>query len=109
MAHVDGQRHILRTRMLWNYREGSEAETEFPGITLLRLSEKSRTSLQRSLTGHREGTFRPILDSVYRPNPRSERCSNHFSDSLFRQFVNRSNKPPPKLIANSASYLLTTL
>ena len=49
-----------------------------------RLSEKSRTSLQRSLTGHLNGTFQPVLTFVYRPNLRSKCCSNPFSDSLRR-------------------------
>jgi hypothetical protein len=33
-----------------------------------KLSEKSRRRLQRSITGHRNATFRPIFASVYRPS-----------------------------------------
>src|SRR5215216_1239585 len=44
--------HTLR------YRIGMRVyESGFPRMSLLKLSEKSRTSLQRSLTGHRNGTF----------------------------------------------------
>ena len=53
---------------------------------LEKLSEKSRTLLQRSLMGHRNGTFRPVLAFVYWPNLRSKRCSYPFSDS-FRETV----------------------
>src|SRR5919202_2319447 len=49
---------------------------------LEKLSEKSRTPLQRSLTGHRNDTFRLILAFVYWPNLRSKRCSYPFSDSF---------------------------
>ena len=35
-------------------------------------------------TDRREGTFRPISPSLYRPNPRSERCTNPFSDGFGR-------------------------
>src|ERR671920_755133 len=50
-----------------------------------KLSEKSRTLLQRSLTGHRSDTCRPVLAFVYRPNLRSKRCSYPFSDSFSRK------------------------
>jgi DDE superfamily endonuclease len=55
---------------------------EVPRIHLLKLSEKGRRSLQCSLTNHRNDTFRPTLASSHLPNPRSERCSYPFSDSL---------------------------
>ena len=56
-----------------------------------KLSEKSRTPLQRSLTGHRNDTFRLILAFVYRPNLRSKRCSYPFSDS-FKMFILGNSK-----------------
>src|SRR5829696_9728285 len=56
--------------------------SEFPRTPYTKLSEKSRTLLQRSLTGHRNGTCRPVLAFVYRPNLRSKRCSYPFSDSF---------------------------
>src|SRR5215210_6158433 len=37
----------------------------FREFRLLELSEKSRGSLQQNLMGHQNGTFRPILTSVY--------------------------------------------
>src|SRR5215218_2084909 len=68
------------------YRIGMRAyeclSSGFPGIYALRLSEKSRPRLQRSLTGHRNSTFRPILAFVFRPSLRSKGCSYPFSDSL---------------------------
>src|SRR5829696_9066684 len=39
-------------------------------IFCAKLSEKSRTHLQRSLTGHPNGTFRLVLASIYPPNLR---------------------------------------
>ena len=51
-----------------------------------KLSEKSRTGLQSSLTGHRNGTFRSILASVYRPNLWLERSLYPFSDSFLTEF-----------------------
>src|SRR5215208_2730802 len=62
------------------------ASTLYSPYCLEKLSEKSRRCLQRSLTGHRKGAFRPSLASVYRPNPRSERCSYPFrtvSEAVF--------------------------
>src|SRR5215216_2896324 len=63
--------------------------------------------LRRSPTGRREGTFRPISPSVYRPNPQSERCSYPFSDSFGRCVLGSSSgrvkkchlahAPPPAL------------
>jgi hypothetical protein len=47
-------------------------------VQLEKLSEKSRMSLQGSLTGHRNGAFRPILASIYLPNSRSERRPHPF-------------------------------
>jgi hypothetical protein len=41
-------------------------------------SEKSRRCLRCCPTARRNGTFRSILPSVYRPNPCSERCSYPF-------------------------------
>jgi hypothetical protein len=52
-------------------------------------SEKSRRCLRCCPTARRNGTFRSILPSVYRPNPRSERGSYPFSDS-FRRGILRS-------------------
>src|SRR5215207_9451382 len=49
---------------------------------LEKLSEKSRTPLQRSLTGHRNDTFRAVLAFVYWPNLRSKPRSDPFSDSF---------------------------
>src|SRR5215211_5815014 len=66
----------------------------FPGTLLVKLSEKSRRCLQRSLTGHRNGAFRPSLASVYRPNPRSERCSYPFRTVSLGNPVNRGNLFP---------------
>src|SRR5215203_442086 len=60
------------------------SEAQFPRIPLLKLSEKSRTPLQRSLTGHRNGTFRAVLAFVYWPNLRSKPRSDPFSDSFSR-------------------------
>src|SRR5829696_857047 len=56
----------------------------FPRITPLKLSEKSRTPLQRSLAGHRNGTFQAVLAFVYWPNLRSKPCSDPLSDSFSR-------------------------
>ena len=53
---------------------------------LLKLSEKGRKGLQRIALRTTQG---PISFSVYRPNPRSERCSYPFSDSFSRTFVNK--------------------
>jgi hypothetical protein len=50
--------------------------------SLERLSEKGRKSLWCSLMDHRNRTFRPILASPHRLNPRFEGCSYPFSDSL---------------------------
>src|SRR5215208_7506804 len=61
--------------------------SEFPRTPYTKLSEKSRTLLQRSLTGHRNGTCRPVLAFVYRPNLRSKRCSYPFSDSFRRDIL----------------------
>ena len=52
----------------------------------LKLSEKSRRRVKRGLPGHRSGTVRPVSAPIYRPNPRSERCSYPFSDSFFTEF-----------------------
>ena len=55
---------------------------ELPRTPLLKLSEKPRRRLQRSLASHRNGIFRLILTSVYWPNPRSERRLHPFLDSF---------------------------
>jgi hypothetical protein len=47
-----------------------------------KLSEKVRRCDKRGLPGHRSGTIRPVSAPIYRPNPRSERCSYPFSDSF---------------------------
>src|SRR5918995_4046727 len=52
-----------------------------------KLSEKSRMHLRSSLTGHRTGTFSVHFGLHMAPNPRSERCSNHFSDSFKAKFA----------------------
>ena len=57
-------------------------ETQIPRINTVKLSEKARTCLQRSLTGHRNGTFRAVLAFVYWPNLRSKPRSDPFSDSF---------------------------
>src|SRR5215213_9268056 len=49
-------------------------------------SEKIQVSLQRDLTSHRNGAFRPVLASVYWSHPCSERCSYPFSDSFLTAF-----------------------
>ena len=49
-----------------------------------KLSEKSCRCPKRGLTGNRSGTVRPVLASIQRPNSRSERSSNPFSDSFLR-------------------------
>ena len=36
---------------------------------------------------HHRGTVRPVLAPEYRPNPRSERYSNPFSDSFNANFL----------------------
>src|SRR5829696_8023378 len=65
------------------YRIGVRVyEYGFPRRTPLKRSEKSRTPLQRSLTGHRNGTFRAVLAFVYWPNLRSKPRSDPFSDSF---------------------------
>ena len=61
-------------------------ECEFPRTLLPKLSEKSRTPLQSSLTGNRNGTFRAVLAFVYWPNLRLNPRSDPFSDSFSRQF-----------------------
>src|ERR687898_2096724 len=48
---------------------------------LEKLSEKVSEGLQRSLTGRRNGTFRPIFAISCRPDTGSERYSDPFSDS----------------------------
>src|SRR5215204_2148688 len=58
---------------------------------LEKLSEKSRTRLQRSPPGRRRATFRSISPPVYRSNPRSERCSTPFLDSLRRCVLRTSH------------------
>jgi hypothetical protein len=60
---------------------------ELPRIPNMRLSEKSRRRLQRSLTKHLNGTFRLILASFRLPNPHSECCPYPFSDSLYANFA----------------------
>jgi hypothetical protein len=52
-----------------------------------KLSEKGLRSLRCSLTKHLNGTFAPILVSLYLPNPRSERGSYPFSDSFGRDVL----------------------
>ena len=52
-----------------------------------KLSEKSRRCVKRGLPGHRSGTVRPVSAPLYRPNPRSERCSHPFSDSFKAKFA----------------------
>jgi hypothetical protein len=49
---------------------------------LEKLSEKSRTRLQRSRAGRQIGPLGSFRTSYYQPNPRSERYSNPFSDSF---------------------------
>src|ERR687889_816098 len=73
---------------------------EFPGMYLLKLSEKSRTLLQRSLTVHLNGTFRAVLAFVYRPNLRSKRCSYPLSDSFSRQSVNKNRDCLEKAVSS---------
>src|ERR671912_2582302 len=57
-----------------------------PANFAMKLSEKSRMHLRSSLTGHRTGTFSVHFGLHMAPNPRSERCSNHFSDSFVTEF-----------------------
>jgi hypothetical protein len=54
-------------------------------IYLLKLSEKPRECLWRSLTDRREGSFRPISPSSYRPDPTLGAVFAPFSDSLSRR------------------------
>src|SRR5215213_6220313 len=49
-----------------------------------RLSEKYRRRPKRGFTGYRSGTVRPVLGTVWRPDPPSEGGSNPFSDSLWK-------------------------
>jgi hypothetical protein len=49
---------------------------------LLKLSEKGRRGLQHSPTDRSQD----LSCSEIRPNPRSKRCSDPFSDSLSRYF-----------------------
>jgi hypothetical protein len=65
-----------------------------------KLSEKSRRCLRRSLTGLRNVPFQPISPSIYRPNPRLERYSNPFSDSL-------SGRRSPKFAGQNTQSALT--
>jgi hypothetical protein len=50
----------------------------------LKLSENPQVSLQRDLTGHRNGAFRPVLAPEYRPHPCSVRCSCPFQTVSLR-------------------------
>src|SRR5919107_3688819 len=91
-GRVGGEFLLALQTLLWcprngsNFREIRIPEARFPRRTLLKLSEKSRTLLQHSLTGHLNGTFRAVLAFVYRLNLRSRRCSYPFSDSYSRKF-----------------------
>src|ERR687898_1836685 len=70
------------------------AASGFPRINLLKLSEKSRLPLQRSLTGHRNGAFRAVLTFVYWPNQRSKPRCDPFSDS-FSETVRKVSEALP--------------
>src|SRR5918995_2470143 len=69
----------------------------------MKLSEKSRMHLRSSLTGHRTGTFSVHFGLHMAPNPRSERCSNHFSDSFVTEFyeVAASGPQPCRLVCSA--------
>jgi hypothetical protein len=53
---------------LWGLPGISHGGSPTSENSILRLSEKPRTGLQHGPKGHRKGTFRPIIVSVYRPN-----------------------------------------
>jgi hypothetical protein len=74
------ERQSFKTLRLRSTQEAS------PANFALKLSEKSRRRVKRGLPGHRSGTVRPVSAPIYRPNPRSERCSYPFSDSFFTEF-----------------------
>jgi hypothetical protein len=61
---ASGTRRILRIHTLFELYSLECVE---------RLSEKSQTGPQLSLRDDPNNAFRPILASLYRPNPRSER------------------------------------
>src|SRR5215217_5951558 len=85
---------------------------ELPRIYLLKLSEKSRTGLQCSLTGHRNGTFWSILASVYQPNLRLERCSYPFRTVSLGTSVNSRRFPHDGFLSPSrcsAFFLRTSI
>jgi hypothetical protein len=54
----------------------------------------SRMRLRRRPTGRKKVPLQPISLSVCRSNSRSDRCSNHFSDSFFGQFQRFSDTGP---------------
>src|SRR5215216_4043799 len=64
--------------------------SEFPRITLLRLSENSRMRLHRSLTSHRKVPFRPVLTFVYPSKPTVGALLLPFSDSLANTILGNS-------------------
>ncbi len=70
-----------------------------------KLSEKSRTYSQRGPVGRQGGAFRSNLAFVHLPNPRSERCSDPFSDSFWTEFseVRREGISRAVLLALGAS------
>src|SRR5215207_8709784 len=72
---------------------------------LEKLSEKSRTPLQRSLTGHRNDTFRAVLAFVYWPNLRSKPRSDPFLDSFRREIL---GNPRGEIVFTSLATTRTT-
>src|SRR5215217_2494171 len=85
-----------------------------PGCELRRtllpkLSEKPRGRLWHSLTDRREGSFRPISPSSYRPDPRSEPCSYPFRTVSPRTRVNRREKKQRRGSRVSSNDLLLSL
>jgi hypothetical protein len=75
--------------------------------SLEKLSEKVSKVPAASTTGCRKEAVWPFSCSVYRPNPRSERCSYPFSDS-FSQRIAVMVAPLPALVTfplDSGSYL----
>src|SRR5215207_2086115 len=72
----------------------------FREFRLLELSEKSRGSLQQNLMGHQNGTFRPILTSVYGQIHGQSVARTTFRTVSLGSSVNRG-KPPQPLTASS--------
>src|SRR5215210_1217024 len=80
----------------------------FREFRLLELSEKSRGSLQQNLMGHQNGTFRPILTSVYGQIHGQSVARTTFRTVSLGSSVNRGDPPEPShlgIIVNASEEL----